>query len=51
MCTGLKKEEEATILILQVEEKRKAEAELVRVGATEEGDCCDPVCGPSTCSC
>jgi len=47
MCTGAKKE--VTTQIPQVEEKPKAEPELVKVGATKQGGCCDPDCGPSTC--
>lgn len=47
MCTGAKKE--VLTQIPRVEEKAKAELELVKVGAAKQGDCCDPDCGPSTC--
>lgn len=46
MCTGPKKE---VVIQAQVEEKTKVELEFVKIGATKQGNCCDPDCGPSTC--
>jgi hypothetical protein len=47
MCTGAKKEVRPQIP--GIEEKPEAEPELVKMSTTNQLDCCDPDCGPSSC--
>lgn len=47
MCTGATKE--VVTERPKAEEQPKAKPELAKIGATKQGDCCEPDCGPSTC--